>query len=154
METIIVTREHLLQALERLHEATTCYKLSLHDTSQIAYISHEKLTEFLRDSLIKRFKLCTDFFGKYLLRYEEEILAMTPEIIAPKQIIRAACKAKLLSEQDSEQFLEMFNDRNVTSHMYRDDIADHLSAKIPAYYQLMKKYVDQLDPNAHPISRA
>ena len=63
---------------------------------------------------------------------------------APKQTILTACKAKLITEEDAEIMLEMIDDRNMTSHMYKEEIANQVSTKIENYYAIIKKYADKL----------
>ena len=46
--------------------------------------------------------------------------------------------------KDAELILKMINDRNMSSHIYKEEIADIISAEIPEYYKVMKSYIDKL----------
>lgn len=138
--------KNLTAALKKLEEAINNYeKLKSMGTQKISILmENEKLQESLRDSLIQRFEFCVDLFWKYLDKYLKHILKIVPEATAPKSVIKAACKARILLEQDASILLEMIDGRNMTSHIYKEEIADQLSRKIPAYYHIMLTYTKKL----------
>jgi len=109
-------------------------------------LDHEEAYRSFRDSLIQRFEISTDLFWKYLKIYLEDKIKIIPEANVPKPVIKATCKAKLISEKDSEMLLEMIQKRNLTSHIYKEEIADIVCKGIPTYFELMDKYSKQLTP--------
>lgn len=146
MGNLILAKENIKMALARLDEALEDFdkvhymrKEDLQDT-----FDRERLERSLRDSLIQRFEFCIELFWKYLKRYEEEALALVLEVSAPRSVITTACKAKIISERDAEVLLEMLTSRNFTSHLYKEEVAERISSKIPEYCKIMHKYIEAL----------
>jgi len=110
----------------------------------LTIMDNDELEKSLRDSLIQRFEFCAELFWKTLRRYEEEKLGLLVEANAPRPVIMAACKARVISEDDTERFLELIKSRNFTSHIYKEEVADRMSVLIPGFYLVMKKYADTL----------
>ncbi|QQR48932.1 nucleotidyltransferase substrate binding protein [bacterium] len=152
MESLKLAHENLTSALERLNESIDhleqCRKCESTKETMLTFMDNSKLERSLRDSLIQRFEFCTDLFWKYLKKYLELIVQITPDFNGPKPVIRAALKAGLLSETDAETLLKMIESRNMTSHIYKEEIADQISANIPMHYKIMHKYADSLMPQA------
>ncbi|HBY05428.1 MAG: Nucleotidyltransferase substrate binding protein, HI0074 family [candidate division TM6 bacterium GW2011_GWE2_42_60] len=146
MGKLILAKENIKMALVRLGEALEDFDKVSHMRAEDLQdtFDRERLERSLRDSLIQRFEFCIELFWKYLKRYEEEVHALVLEVSAPRSVIAAACKAKIISERDAEVLLEMLTSRNFTSHLYKAEVAERISAKIPEYYQLMAKYIEAL----------
>ncbi|MBD3231465.1 nucleotidyltransferase [Candidatus Dependentiae bacterium] len=141
MEKIKSKYENLSNALARLEEAVIDFEkfnANIKDQYDV------RLYRTFRDSMIQRFELCVDLFWKYLKIFLEKKLQRPPEFHAPKSIIREACNSRLISEQDAEHILKMIEDRNMSSHIYKEEVADQISAKIPEYYKIMKSYIDKM----------
>jgi len=143
---MLLAKENNRAALAQLYEAIEDLErircLRVEDVP--VEFTKERLVCTFRDSLIQRFRGSIELFWKYLKRYEEEVLQLVLEVNAPRSVITAACKAKVISEADAEMLLEMLSGRNLTSHIYKEEVAEQLSAKIPEYYQLMNKYIEAL----------
>ena len=146
MEKLELVRENLMSALTKLSESLRYFEnlKSIVNEQASILMSNEELKKSLRDSLIQRFEFCADLFWKYLKKYEEIILGLSLDVNAPRPVIVAACKSKIVSEIDAEILLELMRSRNFTSHIYKEEMADHISTKIPIYYKTMKKYVELL----------
>jgi len=146
MEKIALVKENLVSALDKLHEALHYFEAlkTLKGQQASVLMSNEDLERSLRDSLIQRFEFCSDLFWKFLKKYEEGVLGLSLEANAPRPVILAACKAKIVSEVDAEKLLELIKSRNLTSHIYKEEMADCISNQIPDYYRLMKKYTEKL----------
>jgi len=97
--------------------------------------------------MIQRFEFSVDLFWKYIKRYIEEEMKKNIEFNSPRTVIREACRIKLISEDDSEKIIKMFDARNMTSHIYKEEIAEQVSSKISDYHQLMQKCISALVPN-------
>ena len=98
--------QNLCDALCRLDEAVVDFQ-KLDDSSDT------RVYRAYRDSMIQRFEFCTDLFWKYLKFFLEEELKRAPEFNAPKSIVKSACNAKLVTENDAEFILKMIEDRNM-----------------------------------------
>lgn len=146
MGNLMLAKENNRSALARLYEAIEDVKnIDLIPVDAFpAILDKERLERSLRDSLIQRFEFCVELFWKYIKRYEEEVLELALDVNTPRFVITAACNAKIISEVDAEMLLEMLRGRNVTSHLYKEEVAEQLSAKIPYYYVIMKKYIEAL----------
>ena len=138
--------ENLISALDRLEEAIIDIEKSEELAKPVESIDTERMYRSMRDSLTKRFEFTFELFWKYLkLRLKEIGL---PDAIGPRSVIRAAGKANLLSEADTELCLEMYDTRNETSHIYKEEMAEIISSKIPGHYKLMRKYAEKLAPES------
>jgi len=135
-----------LLALASLKEAVDNFGKVDEIAQQVDVIQPESLYRTLRDSMIQRFEFTTDLFWKYLKRYLEDAMKIDLEFNAPKPVAREACRAKVVSESDTQKILQMITDRNMSSHIYKEEIADIISSRIPEYYGLMFQYAQKLVP--------
>jgi len=146
METLKLKYEVAKKSLESLNRL-----LNLREQEQkisfCEFVTEEMKKEMflaLRDSLIQRFEYSVDTLWKYIKEY----LTTKKGIIQthPKPIFRECFKAKLASEKEIEDLIRMIDSRNITSHAYKESIAEEISNKIPTYYKLMKKLLDVSKP--------
>lgn len=103
-------------------------------------ILDEPYSVIVRDATIQRFEYSFEAVWKFLkeyLRVREGIVCH-----APKSCFREAQTAGLLNEEEALQCLEMTDDRNMTSHTYREEIARLLYDKRKTYGPLMQKLLD------------
>lgn len=107
-------------------------------------IDNKEFKRTVCESLIQRFKFCVDLFLKYLKKYMDIVVKTPADVNGPAPVIRAAGKAKLISEVDAELFLEMLKIRNLTSHIYREEIAEEISADIAKYCEAMRTCTNTL----------
>jgi hypothetical protein len=49
-----------------------------------------------------------------------------------------------IDEDQYRQLISSINDRNLTSHAYREDVATQIASHIFAYYQLMQKIMHKI----------
>ena len=111
-------------------------------------IDYEGIVLNLRDSMIQRFEYSIDLLWKYLKSYLYDQLNIVPDIVSPNNIIREAGKARLISEKETEIMLEMIKKRNLTSHIYQEEIAEILSVELPAYLITMQNIPQTTPPAA------
>lgn len=152
MEKVESKYESLNRALASLKKAIDDYQKvekfteeEKNELSQKSNIYYEDYLVSLRDSLVKRFEFTVELFWKYLKIYLEKVALFQIEAISPKNITRTACKAKLITEEDAEHIFEMLKDRNLTSHIYQEEIAQKIVFHIPGYYRLLEKITDRLN---------
>jgi nucleotidyltransferase substrate binding protein (TIGR01987 family) len=91
-----------------------------------------------RDSLIQRLEYCTDAFWKLLKIYLEDIEGITLESTGPKSVGRRAAQMHIITEQESAELILILEERNKTSHMYRQEIADEIAKNTPRALMLMQ----------------
>lgn len=143
MEKLIRKHNSLCDGLKTLDIACAMYQKLLNKNAE-ATADDLVVMDMARDSLIQRFEYCTEMFWKYLALYLEKKHSIIPEILSPLVVIRTACAAHILSPEQAEKTISMVRDRNQTSHMYKQEIADRLAQLIPGYYQHMRSIVDSL----------
>lgn len=95
--------------------------------------------EIIRDSAIKRFELCFDLAWKSIKNFAKmEGL----ECYSPRECFKIAFQLKLI-EYD-EKWLEMIGDRNLTVHVYKEEIAEAVYEKLPEYLKMFKNFLRRL----------
>jgi nucleotidyltransferase substrate binding protein (TIGR01987 family) len=105
----------LKKALRRLREAASMPK-----------------NDIVRDSVIQRFEFTVELSWKALARrLRSEGLA---ESLTPKAAIREGARLGFVA--DSEAWLNFLDDRNLSSHTYKEDLAERVYAaacRFPSY---------------------
>ncbi|MCK4499540.1 HI0074 family nucleotidyltransferase substrate-binding subunit [Candidatus Babeliales bacterium] len=144
MEKIKISHENLGNALKRLEKAIESFnRVREEGAEKNSLIEIEELETMSRDSLIKRFEFCLELFWKYIKKYLV-YLKKPSEFNAPRSVIKTACKVEIILEQDAEKILEMIDSRNITSHIYKEEMAEIISSNIPEYYKIMLRYFEKL----------
>ncbi|MBS1988043.1 nucleotidyltransferase substrate binding protein [Candidatus Dependentiae bacterium] len=156
MAKLEIKYQELIKALESLDRAIELFKRASVKREQMLLRSldedlaelygYDEIIKSFRDSLIQRFEYSVDSFWKQIKDYLEIVLGEQLEMKGPKHIVRAAGKDGILSEEEVTQALEMLNHRNLTSHMYREEIAQEISAIIDRYHQLMVRVTQKIKP--------
>ncbi len=85
------------------------------------------------DATIQRFEFTFELCWKTLKRFlEVEGIVVK----SPRQTLMEAYQMGWLN--DEEEWLQMIEDRNLTSHVYREEIADQIYARIPAHAKAIR----------------
>ena len=114
------------KALERLKEAY----LRAENSDRDDYY-------FFRDSAVQRFEFTVEIFWKCIKTYLREIEGI--ECRSPKSCIREFFSAGYLNEEETILLLKMIDDRNLTSHTYREEVAERLFSKLERYIIQLEK---------------
>ncbi len=101
----------------------------------------------LRDSLIQRFEFTFETFWKYLKLYLQEKLKINLVLGSPRGIIREANNNELINDKETTILLDCIDDRNDTSHSYRDSVAEIISKHTKIYFEVMTTIANRLDPH-------
>ena len=104
-------------ALQRLKEA-------------VAELERPNASDVVRDGVIQRFEFTYELAWKTTKIYLEDIGMV--DINSPKAVIKEAYAQKLIANE--ENWLLMLNDRNLTSHMYREQVAVNIAERIASSY--------------------
>ena len=96
-----------------------------------ASLQKEKTAD-LRDSVIKRFELCTDVFWKTLQSILNEQFGMA--LASPKPVIREAIANGVIP--GDERYIEIIDLRNELVHNYHEEFADLAYERIKDYLPL------------------
>jgi nucleotidyltransferase substrate binding protein (TIGR01987 family) len=109
--------------------------------NKLGDILQEPLTthDYVLDATIQRFEFTIELFWKSL----KHLLALKGVIVTfPKDCLQKAYADGWI---DNEQlWLDMLEDRNLTSHTYKEEYAREIYAHIRLYYPEMKKVFDVL----------
>lgn len=155
MEKIVQKYATLTSALVQLKNALDLYKKieSNRDIAQLrggdedeVVFQLEPLLFAARESVIQRFEYCIDLLWKYMRLFLEKEGLELDELKSPKNIFRKAVNISGITEAESKIFIKMLDARNLSSHIYREEIAEQLIAAIPEYYQLMQSLVSRITP--------
>jgi nucleotidyltransferase substrate binding protein (TIGR01987 family) len=103
----------------------------------------------LRDSAIQRFEYSIDTFWKFLKAYLREAHHIVLEITIPREVIRSALDLALISKEEYNVLLECVSDRNITSHTYKEVLAQAILERIPLYFHTMEKILSRIKPCEH-----
>ncbi|MGH8530561.1 MAG: HI0074 family nucleotidyltransferase substrate-binding subunit [Nevskiales bacterium] len=105
---------------ERLKERIADYLKAL---TQLENAARQPKNEFIRDSVIQRFEFTYELAWKLLkLRLEAEgVIARTP-----KETLQEALQAGFI--EDGNLWTELQRQRNLTSHTYKEKLADEVYA--------------------------
>lgn len=134
-----------MESLETRYSATKKCLASLHES--LTTIENPKFKEIykqLRDSVIQRFEYTIDTFWKFLRAYLEEKHGASFSLVSPKEVLRTALQAQILTQQEFNFFIDMVQDRNQTSHTYNELLAESIKKHIFNYYHIVKNVMDRL----------
>ncbi len=97
-----------------------------------------------RDSVIQRLEYCVDHFWKLLKIYLEESENIISNENGPRSIARLASYHGILSEQESYTLIKLIEERNKSSHMYQEEIANEIARCAPQGLQFMQTVLIRL----------
>ncbi len=89
---------------------------------------------YVKDATIQRFEFCVELFWKTLKKIciEEKY-----DVTSPKSVLEKAFELKLI--EDEPLWIMMLEDRNETSHTYKQKRAIEIYYKIKIYYAALQK---------------
>lgn len=119
MEKALEKREKLKMALARLNEALAAYE--------------ETPTSVVRDGVIQRFEFCTELAWKAAREYLLDQGHV--EINSPKSTLRQAYADGVISDQAG--WLQLLDDRNLTSHIYNEATAGEIFRRIQTSHRAL-----------------
>ena len=95
-------------------------------------LEREGQASYIRDAAIQRFEYCIELFWKVLKKLcQEEGF----ETNSPKSTLQKAYALKLID--DEQTWLDMMEDRNLTSHTYKLQLAREIYTHIRSYYFIL-----------------
>ena len=105
-------------------------------------ILQEPFSIIIRDAAIQRFEFTFEALWKYLkdyLKEQEGILCNSP-----KSCFRELFSLGLLNESETILFLAMTDDRNMTSHTYKEEVSQIIFSKLPEYTASMSNLMKRI----------
>ncbi len=94
----------------------------------------ERGNVILRDAAIQRFEFAIELYYK-VLRDVLVVEGFSPR--APRDVFSKAYQVDLIN--DESVWLSMLKDRNLTSHIYQEEVADQVAENLFSYCDVMKK---------------
>jgi type II secretion system protein G len=101
-------------------------------------------SDVVRDAAIQRFEYCFELAWKSIRRCAQ---AEGLKVDSPAGAIRAAFQLGWID--DDATWLQMKDDRNLTSHTYDEQTAEELYMRLPAYLPRLSTLVDRLKQTFH-----
>ncbi|WP_456341548.1 HI0074 family nucleotidyltransferase substrate-binding subunit [Thermovibrio sp.] len=100
----------------------------------------EEKNPIVRDSAIKRFELCFEVLWKSLKDYleREGILCRSP-----RGCLKEAFSLGLIDDQD--EWLSILNDRNLSVHVYLEELAEEIFERLPSHLKAMETLLAKLE---------
>lgn len=131
--------------LENLNKMIVALKQSIDALEK----SSPEYLPFIQDSVVSRFKILIESTWKDLGLFLAE-LGFSDIPGSPKAVIHLALEAKIISQQEYEEFLKYLSLRNMASHVY--DKPQYLLAVAAATDAviLTKKLYDRMIANSKP----
>jgi nucleotidyltransferase substrate binding protein (TIGR01987 family) len=91
------------------------------------------------DATIQRFEFTVELFWKLLKKL---VMAKGTEVVFPKDVLRAAYAGHLIDDENA--WIDMLDDRNMTSHTYNEELADEIYERIKVYCPVLRKTFEKL----------
>jgi nucleotidyltransferase substrate binding protein (TIGR01987 family) len=98
-------------------------------------------SDVIRDGVIQRFEFTYELAWKTTKEYLEDI--GIADKTSPKAVIKEAYAQKLITNEAN--WLFMLNDRNLTSHVYKEEMAEEIAQRIVnTYLSEFDKLINEL----------
>ncbi len=95
----------------------------------------------LMDLIIQRFEFVTELSWKLMKKYLDENLVL--EVYSPRSVIKESYKQDLI--ENGELWLDILEDRNLTSHTYDENTANRIKDNIVNKYVLeFEKFIKRI----------
>jgi len=117
MSKLEVKLSNFKNALQRLKEAAI-------------ELQQPNASDVVRDGVIQRFEFTYELAWKSTKEYLEDVGIV--DKLSPKAVIKEAYAQKLILNE--QNWLLMLHDRNMTSHVYKEEMAQEIADRIIVYY--------------------
>ncbi len=117
MSKLLTKLSNFYNTLQRLKEGVIEFK-------------QDDASDVVRDGVIQRFEFTYELAWKTAKEYLEDIGIVDNN--SPKTVFKEAFAQKLIV--DEKNWLLMINDRNKTSHVYKEEMAEEIAERIASCY--------------------
>jgi hypothetical protein len=130
--------------MARLEERLADAQAALATLEELA--DREVLSTAERDGAILRLVYTFEAIWKAaaLLLEDREGIAVG----SPKATVRAARRVGLLGDEDAEDALRIAEDRNLTVHMYKEDVGEAIAARLATHAEVLRRWLAALQRRA------
>ena len=115
--------------MERLRQRLALAEQALRSFQELASLDRPSPIE--RDAAIQRFEYTFEAVWKACQRFL--LVKEGLDAGSPKSCIRAAGHVGLFSEEETQDALEMADDRNLTAHTYNEGLAKAIFERLPSH---------------------
>jgi nucleotidyltransferase substrate binding protein (TIGR01987 family) len=137
MEKLAKKYNNLVKIHQKLAIALRMYKEALADKS-----NNFDMTEAIRDSVIKRFELTYELLWKYLREYM--ITAHGVSIDSPRKVFQECLSLSIIDESETEELIDLVEDRNLTAHVYDMDLANQVANDIQKHHDVIRAVIEKV----------
>lgn len=101
-----------------------------------------EFSDIVRDAAIQRFEFTFELFWKLVKTYLNFVEGI--DCYSPKNCFRELLPVTLASEDEVELLLKMCDHRNLTSHVYDEEVSEEVFSAIPSYYNIMNVIISRI----------
>lgn len=145
-EKVIYRTAQMKKMLFALEDAIDLYLSELKKSDLTDHEALRRCNAF-RGNLTQSLEFCSEGFWKYLKIILEDVEKVPLHSTTPKSITRAAVEYRLITENEAELLIKMIAERNDTSHLYHEEIADAVAKHAPETLDFMQKVFMRLQRN-------
>lgn len=98
------------------------------------------VTDGVKNGQVQKFEYCTELLWKTIKRYLLTVHGI--ESVSPKSAIKELFTIGDITEDEYNALGTMIDDRNILSHVYREEFFEEVLSKLDGYVALMKKIAD------------
>lgn len=134
--------QKLLAKLETFRNASASFRKLLEaDISSL----DEVLRDGVKNGQIQKFEYCAELMWKTLKIFLREIEAV--EARSPKDVVKAFYRYTSTNEQQYETMIQIIEDRNRLSHLYREELFNEVYDKLAAYSEVFERILNLIKSN-------
>ncbi len=123
------------------------YKQAVEGFLRSLQIDISNFDEVVQDSIkngqIQKFEYCTELTWKIVKRFLYLFAGLDTN--SPKDSMKNLFLAKYVDRKDYEELIVMIEDRNMLSHIYRQEYFDKIHAKLKNYSELMGRIIAKIE---------
>lgn len=120
------------------HDALLFFSKALQRLSEA--LAEDRSNPLAIDGSIQRFEFSFELGWKLLKKVLMDVEGI--EVLSPKKALQVAYQVGWVS--DEQAWLKMLNDRNLTSHTYREEYALEIYSQLPRHFESMQQLEHRL----------
>ncbi len=110
--------------------------------SQLDKALKEEYSDIIRDAAIQRFEFTFELFWKLVKTHLNSVEGI--DCYSPKSCFRELLPVLLASEGEVEVLLKMSDHRNLTTHVYDEEVSNEVFSEIPLYSKTMHEVLTRI----------
>ena len=128
--------------MRTLEDRFNQYKNVVEKLEEVIEIYNDNNSRIIVDAMIQRFEFCVELSWKLLKDYLSS--ENVGDFNSPRSVMKESYKMGLITE--GELWLDMLEDRNLTSHTYDEIVANKVRDNIlNTHYTLLKKLKETME---------